>query len=221
MPIPTQSGYLKLREAFFIEDETFPSGIALPMTAAETQRLVRHCIRANVPFTVRGGGHDPFTRYAAQDAVTIDLRHVSYVHVGADKTTATIGGGTTHGTLVAELQTHGLHAATGSVATVGYVGWAAIGGYGPSSAWAGLGVDQIVAARIVDAEGELVDAAEKALRGIRGGRRELRRCHRHNHQGLPAGRGSPPVHACVVVKGSAKLTAARPRPATYSTTRRT
>ncbi len=162
-------GYLKLREAFFIEDETFPSGIALPMTAAETQRLVRHCIRANVPFTVRGGGHDPFTRYAAQDAVTIDLRPVSYVHVGADKTTATIGGGTTHGTLVAELQTHGLHAATGSVATVGYVGWAAIGGYGPSSAWAGLGVDQIVAARIVDAEGELVDAAEKALRGIRGG----------------------------------------------------
>lgn len=55
------------------------------------------------------------------------------------------------------------------MASVGYVGWATLGGYGPFSSSHGLGADQIVGAKVVDAKGELVEADEELLKGIRGG----------------------------------------------------
>lgn len=42
------------------------------------------------------------------------------------------------------------------------------GGYGPFSSHWGLGVDQIVAATLVNAEGEIVEADESMLKCIRG-----------------------------------------------------
>lgn len=55
------------------------------------------------------------------------------------------------------------------MATVGYVGWCTLGGYGPFSSLHGLGVDQIVGAKLVDPKGEIVDADAELLKGIRGG----------------------------------------------------
>jgi FAD/FMN-containing dehydrogenase len=52
---------------------------------------------------------------------------------------------------------------------VGYTGWATLGGYGPFSSLYGLGTDQIVGAKLVDAQGEIVDAKDDLLKGIRGG----------------------------------------------------
>jgi FAD/FMN-containing dehydrogenase len=56
----------------------------------------------------------------------------------------------------------------GTVASVGYVGWATLGGYGPFSSSHGLGVDQILSAKLVNAKGELVEASEELLQAIRG-----------------------------------------------------
>lgn len=58
---------------------------------------------------------------------------------------------------------------SGTVASVGYTGWATLGGYGPLTSHYGLGVDQIVGAKIVNARGEVQDANEELLVGIRGG----------------------------------------------------
>jgi FAD/FMN-containing dehydrogenase len=52
--------------------------------------------------------------------------------------------------------------------TVGYVGWASLGGYGPLSARYGLGVDQLIAAKLVNAQGQIIDADEELMKGIRG-----------------------------------------------------
>lgn len=52
---------------------------------------------------------------------------------------------------------------------MGYVGWATLGGYGPFSTSHGLGADQIVSAKVVNAKGELVEADSELLQGIRGG----------------------------------------------------
>lgn len=48
------------------------------------------------------------------------------------------------------------------------MGWSTAGGYGPFSSLYGPGVDQIVGAKLVDSKGELVDASEELLKGIRG-----------------------------------------------------
>jgi FAD/FMN-containing dehydrogenase len=54
-------------------------------------------------------------------------------------------------------------------ASVGYVGWATLGGYSPLSTKYGLGVDHIVGAKYVNGEGTLVDAGEEELKAMRGG----------------------------------------------------
>jgi FAD/FMN-containing dehydrogenase len=51
---------------------------------------------------------------------------------------------------------------------VGYVGWATFGGYGPLSTTYGLGLDQIVGAKLVNCKGEIVAADDDLLKGIRG-----------------------------------------------------
>lgn len=51
---------------------------------------------------------------------------------------------------------------------MGYVGWSTLGGYGPFSACHGLGVDQIIGAKVVNAKGEVVDADDEMLMAIRG-----------------------------------------------------
>lgn len=51
---------------------------------------------------------------------------------------------------------------------MGYVGWSTFGGYGPFSALHGLGVDQIVSAKVVNAKGDIVVATDELLKGIRG-----------------------------------------------------
>lgn len=58
---------------------------------------------------------------------------------------------------------------SGTIASVGYVGWSTLGGYGPLTSHYGLGVDQILGAKIVNASGEVQTANEEILVGIRGG----------------------------------------------------
>lgn len=56
----------------------------------------------------------------------------------------------------------------GSVSSVGYVGWSTKGGYGPFSSLYGLGVDQILGAKLVNYKGDLIEASEELLKKIRG-----------------------------------------------------
>lgn len=57
---------------------------------------------------------------------------------------------------------------SGSVSSVGYVGWSTNGGYGPFSTLHGLGLDSIVGAKLVNYKGDLVEASDELLKGIRG-----------------------------------------------------
>ena len=58
---------------------------------------------------------------------------------------------------------------SGTIGSVGYTGWATLGGYGPLTSHYGMGVDQILGAKVVNGSGEIQDADEEMLVGIRGG----------------------------------------------------
>ncbi|KAI0594720.1 FAD-binding domain-containing protein [Biscogniauxia sp. FL1348] len=155
--------------ACFVKRDAVPLAIARPQTAQHVQALVRYCVENKVEFVVRSGGHDCAGRSQVHGALTIDMRDIKYVRVSEDSQTARVGGGTIFRDLTRELDARGLITPVGTIASVGYVGWATLGGYGPFSTSHGLGVDQIVGAKLVDAKGELVDAGDELLRGIRGG----------------------------------------------------
>ena len=67
------------------------------------------------------------------------------------------------------LEQHSLQCAIGGCGTVGFTSWCLIGGYGCYVHTYGLGVDQIVGARVVTGEGKLIEADLQMLKGLRGG----------------------------------------------------
>ncbi|KAI8945370.1 FAD-binding domain-containing protein [Xylaria longipes] len=166
---PSDPNFEAVRACFVKRDADVPFAIARPQTAEHVQALVKYCVANQVDFVVRGGGHDCAGRSQVNGVLTIDMRDIAYVRVGADEKTAAVGGGVLFRDLAKELDSRGLITPVGTVASVGYVGWATLGGYGPFATSHGLGVDQIISAKIVNAKGELVDADEELLRGIRGG----------------------------------------------------
>ncbi|KAH6976378.1 hypothetical protein BKA56DRAFT_589542 [Ilyonectria sp. MPI-CAGE-AT-0026] len=146
-----------------------PSIIAVPETHEHVEAIVAACVAANAQMVVRGGGHDVFGRSTVANAVTVDLRKLNAVTPSEDCKTARVGGGATSVQVLEALAPHGLQVPVGTCGTVGYAGWCMVGGFGPYLHSYGLGADQIVGAKVVNAEGKLVDADDEMLKGLRGG----------------------------------------------------
>ncbi|RAK80776.1 FAD-binding domain-containing protein [Aspergillus fijiensis CBS 313.89] len=112
--------------------------------------MVSFVVANDIPFTIRSGGHDSFGRFSRNGAVAVDMRLINYVEIDQDSSTARIRGGILTGDLIRALQKHGLAAAVGTVSSFG------------------LGVDQILAAKVINAQGALVDADTELLKALRG-----------------------------------------------------
>ncbi|TDZ31888.1 FAD-linked oxidoreductase aurO [Colletotrichum spinosum] len=152
----------------FVNTPAAPRFITRPQSASDVAELISLCRACSTPFVLRTGGHDFSSRSTIDRVLQIDLRDIDHVHVSPERNTARVGGGVLMGNLQAALEKEGFMTPTGTVGTVGYVGWATFGGYGPFIPSLGLGCDQILAAKVVLASGELVDADEELLHGLRG-----------------------------------------------------
>lgn len=160
--------YQRFRPTYVIDDAVNPPLIVRPPSAADVAGLVALMTTHSVPFTIRGGGHDLFHRCMANDAVVVDLRDIAHVHVNPESQSARIGGGVLVREVAAQLAKENLATACSVIPTVGYVGWAIHGGYGLLSSLYGLGADQILGAKVVNASGELIEADDLLLKGLRG-----------------------------------------------------
>ncbi|KAL3464846.1 hypothetical protein BJX64DRAFT_275521 [Aspergillus heterothallicus] len=162
--------------SIYAHPEIIPLAILCPATIQEVQTVVAFLSSNRFEFTIRSGGHDMHGRSMKQDTIVVDMRQVNYVRIHTPSepntaqgvATAIVGGGVLIGDLISHLQTQGYATPVGSVPSVGYVGWAMYGGYGAYSAQFGLGVDQIIGAKVVNARGDLIEADESLLTGIRG-----------------------------------------------------
>ncbi|GKU22706.1 unnamed protein product [Fusarium langsethiae] len=148
--------YKKIEQCF-VEKDVQTLGVVRPQNRDEVASVLRFCLERNVEFTIRGGGHDCASRTLVDGAFVIDMRDINHVVIAEDKKSAKVGG-------VSLVVTW-----PRLWARMGYTGWATLGGYGPLSSHYGLGVDQIIGAKIVNARGEIQDANEELLVGIRGG----------------------------------------------------
>ncbi|PVH72357.1 D-lactate dehydrogenase [Cadophora sp. DSE1049] len=166
---PSSPNYISLRQIFARDQEAVPLAIVRPQSVADVSLLVKFAVSNSIKFTIRTGGHNLSGAAFAQDALAIDMRDIAYVNISADRKTAKIGGGVLQYDLATALDKEGLATPTGAIGSVGYVGWSTYGGYGPFSRQWGLGVDQIVGAKLVNSEGDVIVADERLLKGLRGG----------------------------------------------------
>ena len=165
---PSSPRYEALRGMYNKLITAQPLVICRPTNVSQIQVIVRIAAEHRTPLAVRCGGHDVWGRGCIANSVTIDMREMDSQLLAEDKQTVRIGGGVTSRNFVGFLDTHGLCTANGTAGNVGWTGWAIWGGYGPFNDYVGLGLDNIVAAKMVTASGELVDADSELLWGIRG-----------------------------------------------------
>jgi FAD/FMN-containing dehydrogenase len=116
---------------------------------------LEHARRIGIPFAVRGGGHC-FAGRSSTDGMQVDLTglHGITVHTGGR---AILGAGCRLGHVYDALHAHGRTLAAGCGATLGIVGLTLGGGIGLLGRVHGLTSDSLVAARVVLADGRVVD----------------------------------------------------------------
>ncbi len=151
-----------------------PAYVLRPSSVADVRAGVAFAREEGLRLSVRGGGHG-FAGFGTNaDGVVLDLGALDTVDVIDDeRSIVRIGGGATWGQVVDALAPHGLAISSGDTRTVGVGGLTLSGGIGWKVRKYGLALDNLVAAEIVTASGEILRASGEAnpelFWAIRGG----------------------------------------------------
>ncbi|KAI0165178.1 hypothetical protein GGR52DRAFT_97996 [Hypoxylon sp. FL1284] len=136
--------------------------VAVEADVQETPQ-VRYADKLNIPFIARAGGHGATDSLgAAKHAIQIDFRGMNQIKLSEDGTSATIGGGADVKQVVSTLEGLGKRTVTGICECVGMSAPALGGGHGWLQGQYGLMADQVISARLVLPNGELVVVSEKS-----------------------------------------------------------
>ena len=153
------AGYQDARAVWNGRIDRRPRLVARCTGAADVAAAVRFAREQDLPIAVRGGGHNVAGTAVCDDGIVIDLSAMRAVSVDASARTADVQGGALWGDVDHETQAHGLATTGGIVSHTGVGGLTLGGGVGWLMRKHGLAVDNLVAAEVVTAEGELVRAS--------------------------------------------------------------
>jgi FAD/FMN-containing dehydrogenase len=148
-----------------------PDALVLAESSADVAAAVRWANRFDIRVVARSGGHSYAGYSTASDGVVIDLSRLRGVSVSNGR--ARIGPGAQLIDVQHALTRRGLTVPSGSCPSVGIAGLALGGGHGLAGRRFGLTSDNLVAARIVTADGRVrhvdADTNEDLFWACRGG----------------------------------------------------
>lgn len=170
--VPGDARYLAATSIWAAPTGELPYAVVHCRSKEDVQAAIRAARDCELPLSVRGGGHDWAGR-ALCSGIVIDLSAMNAVAVDAASFTARIGGGARAGDVVAASGPMDLAPVTGSVGHVGFAGLTTSGGYGPLIGRFGLALDNLIAAEVVLANGQVAKASAQddaeLLWALRGG----------------------------------------------------
>jgi FAD/FMN-containing dehydrogenase len=171
--LPGDAAYDAGRRVWNAMIDRRPAAIARCLGAADIQACVRFARRHDLPFTLRGGGHNIAGLAVADGALMIDLSAMRGVFVDPQRRVARVHPGATLGDVDRETQLHSLAAVLGFVSNTGVTGLTLGGGFGYLTRRHGWTCDTVRGFELIDAEGRLLraDAEENQdlFWGLRGG----------------------------------------------------
>ena len=147
-----------------------PQFVVFALTAADVQAAVRFAAKHSLCLAVAGTGHDFMNRHSCPAGVaSLLLRTTLLKGIEWDRDdrrglgagaggSVRVGAGHTFSELAQEASAQGRILSQGWGITVGVAGWSLGGGHGPFANALGMGVDNILAAEVVTADGTLVVA---------------------------------------------------------------
>jgi FAD/FMN-containing dehydrogenase len=150
-----------------------PAAIVRCGDVADVRWALAAAMEHGLDVAVRGGGHSVSGKSTTDGGLMIDLRPLKRLDVDAARSVAIAQPGLTLGELNAGIEPRGLVTTTGIVSGTGLAGLTLGGGIGWLMGRLGLTCDNLVAAELVTAGGDVVRASEDEapdlLWGLRGG----------------------------------------------------
>lgn len=168
-----QQEYESARRVWNASIDKRPWAVAQCADTSDVRRAIAFASERDLPVAVRGSGHHAAGFATIDNGLVIDLSRIIDIRIDPSDRTARTGPGVTAGLLQGQAQDFGLFVPVGTVSTVGLAGLTLGGGQGWFTSKYGLTCDNLAAADVVTASGDLVRAAadENAdlLWGLRGG----------------------------------------------------
>ena len=160
---------------FNLRTTTRPLAIAQCLTANGVSLAIQWARRHQVPLCAHAGGHS-YEGFSSCAGLLIDVRKMDGIVIDAASQTARLGAGCLLGNVAVALFEKKFALPAGSCRPVGVSGLALGGGHGLTARKFGLTCDSLISARVVIADGSVVNASANenpdlfwALRGGGGG----------------------------------------------------
>jgi hypothetical protein len=170
---PNDAEYDTARASFYGGFDPRPGAIVRVANARDVSRVVSFVRESGTEFVVRSGGHGVAGYAAPEGGIVLDLADMRALEIDAERRTAWAESGLTAGEYTTAADVHGLATGFGDTGSVGLGGLTLGGGVGYLVRKHGLTIDDLLAADVVTADGELVradaDSHPDLFWAIRGG----------------------------------------------------
>src|SRR6266511_4694893 len=170
---PDDAEYDKARTLFYGGMDRRPAAIIRVKDTDEVARVLKLARETGLPLAVRSGGHSVAGHSVADGGIVLDLSTMRDLQIDVEGQTAWAEAGLTAGEYTTAAAAHGLATGFGDTGSVGIGGLTLGGGVGYLVRKYGLTIDNLLAAEIVTADGQVrrVDADTNAdlFWAIRGG----------------------------------------------------
>ena len=153
---PGDADYDIARTVFYGGVDRRPAVIIRVRNADEVARVISLARESGLELAVRSGGHSTAGHSVTEGGIVLDLSDMQDLQINVDSKTAWAEAGLTAGKYTAAAAVHGLATGFGDTGSVGIGGLTLGGGVGYLVRKYGLTIDDLLAAEIVTAHGEVL-----------------------------------------------------------------
>lgn len=155
---PQDEGYDEARTVFYGGIDRHPAVIVRAANAGDVSRIVSLANETGLQLAVRSGGHSTAGHSVTEGGIVLDLRDMGALDIDVETHTAWAETGLTAGAYTTAAAAHGLATGFGDTGSVGIGGLTLGGGIGFLVRKHGLTIDDLLAADVVTADGQLLHA---------------------------------------------------------------